>query len=157
LFIDHPACDTFWRDYVARLPDDHPHHSAKPDAFGFGDEPALAGELAELVLAGRKRATTSLPAEFTSLEAPLPRVGDLSIVVHGDGRPAALIELTHVETVPFDEVDEAYAAVEGEGDGSLAYWRRAHEEYFADVCRRLGGSFDGRTPVICQAFQLIWR
>lgn len=58
--------------------------------------------------------------------------------------------------MPFDEVDEPYAAVEGEGDGSLAYWRAAHEQYFTDVCRRLGGSFDGRTPVICQSFRVLF-
>ncbi len=65
------------------------------------------------------------------------------------------MELTKVDVVPFDEVDEAYAAVEGEGDGSLAYWREAHEQYFNDVCRRFGGQFDGRTPVICQTFRVI--
>jgi uncharacterized protein YhfF len=156
VFIDHPACEAFWREYLARLPADHPHHSATPDAFGFGDEPILASELAELMLAGRKRATTGLSTEFAALGAPLPRAGDLSIVVHGDGRPAALIELTKVDSVPFDEVDEAYAAVEGEGDGSLAYWRDAHERYFNEVCRRLGGRFDGRTPVICQTFRVVW-
>lgn len=119
MFIDHSECDAFWRRYLAELPDEHPHHSATPDAFGFCDERDLAAELAELVLAGRKRATTSLPSEYVALGERLPRVGDLSIVVHGDGRPAALIEFTKVDSVPFGEVDAAYAAVEGEGDGSL--------------------------------------
>ncbi|PYM31010.1 MAG: ASCH domain-containing protein, partial [Candidatus Rokuibacteriota bacterium] len=33
-------------------------------AFAFGDSPALAKELAALVLAGHKRATASLPVQF---------------------------------------------------------------------------------------------
>jgi uncharacterized protein YhfF len=156
VFIDLSACDAFWRAYLAELPADHSHHSAKPDSFGFGGAPALADELAALVLGGRKRATTSLPVEYTSLGAPLPRAGDLSIIVRGDGRPVAIIERTHVESRPFDDVDERYASVEGEGDGSLAYWRQAHLEYFADVCGRLGGNFDGATPVLCETFRVVW-
>jgi uncharacterized protein YhfF len=30
----------------------------------------------------------------------------------------------------FDQVDEAFAYGEGEGDRSLAYWREAHQRYF---------------------------
>ena len=75
MFIDQHACDVFWRVYLAQLAPEHPHHSAKPDSFGFGSEPALAAELAALVLAGSKRATTSLPVEFTSLGELLPRAG----------------------------------------------------------------------------------
>jgi uncharacterized protein YhfF len=156
VFIDLEACDCFFRAYLAQLPRAHPHHACNPDAFGFGGEPELAEELAALVTAGRKRATTSLPVEFTSLGEPLPRAGDLSIIVRGDGRPVAIIERTHVQWRAFDEVDEGYAAVEGEGDASLASWREAHAQYFTEVCRRLGGSFDGSTPVLCQTFQVVW-
>lgn len=55
----------------------------------------------------------------------------------------------------FDDVDARYAAVEGEGDGSLTYWRDAHTEYFESVCARLDSAFDGRTPVICQCFAVV--
>lgn len=156
MHIDSAASEAFWRAYVEQLPVDHHHRVAKPDAFGFGGEPRLADELARLVLAGSKRATTSLAIEFTALNEPLPRVGDVSIIVQGDGVPVAVIERTHVTTVPFDEVDADYAAVEGEGDRSLAYWREAHADYFRGVCTRLGGTFDDRTPVLCQVFRVIW-
>lgn len=74
----------------------------------------------------------------------------------GEGQPVALIERTHVEHKAFDEVDAAYAAVEGEGDGSLASWREGHRAYFTATCLRLGGDFDGHTRVICQIFRVIW-
>jgi uncharacterized protein YhfF len=128
MFVDVSSCDAFWLEYLAQLPAEHPHRSAKPDAFGFGDEPALAEELAALVLAGRKRATTSLSLEFAVLGERLPVAGDLSVVVHGNGLPAALIERTRVDHVPFEAVDETYAATEGEGDGSFPYWRDVHRE-----------------------------
>ena len=50
-----------------------------------------------------------------------------------------------------------FAEREGEGDGSLASWRANHERYFERVCARLGGTFDDRTPVLCQRFEVIWR
>src|SRR5262245_18750428 len=109
MLIDRSACDRFWRAYLAQLPDDHAHRHRTPDVFGFGDEPELAEELAALVCAGKKRATTSLPIEYTSLGEALPVIGDLSIVVVGDVRPASIIERTHFEHVPFDDVGEAYA------------------------------------------------
>jgi uncharacterized protein YhfF len=155
--VDRKACEAVWDAYLSALPAEHPHRQAKPDAFGFGGEPGLADELAALVVTEKKRATTSLVVEFTSLDEPLPKVGDVSIIVRGDGLPVAIIERTHVTTVPFESVDEEFAAIEGEGDGSLAFWRKAHAEYFTSVCARLGGHFGGGTPVICQVFRVVWK
>lgn len=146
----------FWNEFIASLAMDDPRRGVTPDAFSFGGEGALADELAALVLAGRKKATTSLPIEYTALDEPLPRAGDLSIVLSGTDVPVAVIERTSVELVGFDEVTAEYAAHEGEGDGSLGYWRRAHVEYFTGVCARLGGSFDAATPVLCQRFRVVW-
>jgi uncharacterized protein YhfF len=154
--IDANACQVFWMGYLSQLPQDHAHRALKPDAFAFGGEGALANELAELVLCGKKCATTSLAIEFTSLSEPLPTIGSLSIILRGDLTPVAIIERSAVTIVPFESVAVEYAAIEGEGDGSLAHWREAHTEYFTDVCARLGGRFDARTPVICQEFQLRW-
>jgi uncharacterized protein YhfF len=159
LHIDQSACESFWQAYRASLPAEHAHVrlQERPVAFGFCEHvPELVEELAQLVVAGRKRATTSLAIEFTSLGEALPRPGDLGIVVGREGAPRALIQLTHVDAVAFDDVDAEYAAVEGEGDATLETWRRDHLWYFSDVCQRLGGSFDGRTPVLCQIFRMVW-
>jgi uncharacterized protein YhfF len=149
-------CNAYWAKFVESLPANDPRREARPDAFGFGGEGELADELAALTLAGTKRATTSLPAEFTSLNEPLPKVGDLSIILDGRGNPVGIIERTSVDLVPFHSVDEEFAAYEGEGDGSLRYWREAHTWYFNGVCSRLGAPFDKSTPVLCQRFRLVW-
>jgi len=151
------AAEIFWRRYLDSLPAAHPHRDARPDVFSFGDSASLADELAALVLAGRKRATASLPVEFTSLGQPMPDVGDLAIVTRADGTPLAVIELTEVRQVPFRAVDAAFAADEGEGDGTLAWWRTAHRAYFGRVSSRHGAKFDDAMPVICQRFKVVWR
>lgn len=150
------AVDRFWRGYLASLPPGHPHHQARPDAFAFGGAGPLGDELAALVLQGRKRATTSLASEFTSLGEPLPQTGSVSVILDGQDWPVAIIERVRVAFVAFDAVDETYAAIEGEDDGSLERWRANHLDYFGQVCERLGGRFDGRSEVICQEFRVIW-
>jgi uncharacterized protein YhfF len=151
------AVAVFWKQYLDTLSADHPHRQRTASVFSFGDSPALADALAELVILGRKRATTSLPVEFTSEGERLPAAGDLSIVTRADNSPVAVIELVDVRLIAFQEVDAAFAAVEGEGDGSLNWWRAAHRRYFSRVCRRLGGEFDDTTPVLCQVFHVVWR
>jgi uncharacterized protein YhfF len=147
---------SFWQRYLDRLCAADPHRSTKPDVFAFGDTPALADELGSLVKAGRKRATASLPVEFTSLGQPLPITGDVAVVTRADGTPIAIIELTEVRQLPFSAVDAAFAADEGEGDGTLAYWRAAHRQYFGRVATKLGAAFDENTAVICQRFRVVW-
>lgn len=149
-------CESFWREFVGSLAADDPRRQARPDAFCFGDDGELADALARLVLAGTKRATASLPIEYTALDEPLPRTGDLSIILDGTGRPVGIVERTSVELVSFGAVSEAFAAREGEGDGSLRFWREAHTSYFGRVCTRLGGTLDDATPILCQCFELVW-
>lgn len=149
-------CESMWRAFVNSLAADDPRRQARPDAFCFGDGAELADELAGLVLAGKKRATASLPIEYTALGEPLPKAGDLSLILDGKGQPVAIIARTSVDLVSFGAVDAEFAAREGEGDGSLRFWRSAHTAYFGRVCARLGGTLDAATPVLCQRFACVW-
>jgi len=158
--LDAPLSDaaaSLWRAYAAHLPADHPHRAARVTAFSFGDSAALADELAALVVAGTKRATASLPIQLESEGVAPPAAGDVSIVMRGDGTPVGIIETTDVRLVPFGEVDAGFAATEGEGDGSLAYWREAHTDFFGRVVARLGGRLDDASVVLCERFRLLCR
>ena len=111
------AAAAFWRSYLRQLPPGHPHLAGEVySVFAFDDTPAVSDTLAALVLAGRKKATASLPIQSEAEGTRLPEAGDLSIVTLGDGTPVALIETTDVRLVPFGAVDAAFAADEGEGD-----------------------------------------
>jgi len=154
--IDKAKCKAYWSEFISSLPSGDPRTKAKPDAFGFGGEGEIADELAALVLAGKKQATASLPVEYTSLGEPLPKAGDLSIILDGQGTPVAVIERTSVKLVPFAAVTAEFAAIEGEGDGSLKYWQEAHTWYFGQVCKSLGGKLEASTPVLCQCFKVVW-
>jgi uncharacterized protein YhfF len=126
------------------------------EAFFFGDSTAMADELAALVLQGVKRATAGSVWSFEASGKRLPAPGDLSIVTDGAGRPLCVIETLAVEVVPFDQVDAAFAAVEGEGDGSLAYWQAAHRAYFTRECAAAGRAFSEDMAVACERFRVVY-
>jgi uncharacterized protein YhfF len=120
-----------------------------PPAWSFGGTPELADELLALVLAGTKTAAASALWEFETDDEPLPEVGTLAIVLDSAGHPHALLRTSDVRIVPFDEVDDEHAFLEGEGDRSLAYWRHAHADY-------LTPGHDGSMPVVLERFELLY-
>lgn len=128
------------------------HQIESHDAFAFGDSAALADELAALVVAGRKRATAGLLAEYEANGTPLPVAGSWSVVLDGAGQPVAVIRIVQVTVVPFAEVDAAFAWDEGEGDLSLASWREAHRTFFS----RLGRPLTPESPVVCERFEIVY-
>jgi uncharacterized protein YhfF len=126
------------------------------EAFAFGDSPELAAELAALVLAGRKRATAGLLWSYEAEGRPPPAPGDVSLVTSWDGAPLCVIEITAVDRWPFDAVPAEFAAAEGEGDATLASWRRGHATYFARECARLGRAPAPDMVVVGERFALVY-
>ncbi len=61
----------------------------------------------------------------------MPKVGDLFLVTDWQGAAKAIIEITKMEQVRFTDVTEAFAQAEGEGDKSLAFWRKVHQDYYS--------------------------
>ena len=121
----------------------------------YGDSPELSEKLLALIVAGRKRAGTSLLWAAEADGDPLPCVGDIEIVVDHRNEPALLTRTVRTFVVPFDEVSAEYAAIEGEGDGSLDYWREGHWAFFTRECGRIGRAPDPRMPVVCCVFELL--
>jgi uncharacterized protein YhfF len=102
--------------------------------FAFGDGPALADELAALVVAGRKTATCMSPDDPNR-----PQVGERWIVLDGRAEPVCVIE-----------VDERFAFDEGEGDRTLETWRRNHRIYFGRL-----GTFAEDMRLVCERFRVV--
>jgi len=128
--------------------------NATPRIGWFGDGPELAQELGNLVRQGVKAATAGLVWAWEA-EGEFPRVGDIEIIIDWRGEPLAVIELTEVRVLPFEQVDAAFAHDEGEGDRSLAAWRKGHWRYFSRECARLGREPTPTMPVVCQRFRLL--
>lgn len=122
---------------------------------GYGDSPELSNELIELIRSGPKRAGTSLLWAMELDGDPMPEVGDIEIVVDHLDEPVLLTRITRVDLLPFNSVTAEYAAIEGEGDGSLEYWRQGHWSFFSRQCSRIGRKPTQDMPVVCSVFELL--
>ena len=87
----------------------------------------------------------------------LPQAGSIDIVLDSTGRPRALLKTTDVEVVPFDEVDEEHARLEGEGDLSLEHWREVHERFFTTTGPGEAEEFTSDLPVVLERFEVLYQ
>lgn len=121
------SVEAFWTEFAEATGVEAPYEAW---AFGGDDMPDLATELALLVRDGPKRATASLVSSYDKDGELFPTVGVYSVILDGDGSPVCIIQTTSVEVSHFGDVDEQFAWDEGEGDRTLADWRRSHIWFF---------------------------
>jgi uncharacterized protein YhfF len=121
----------------------------------FGDSHALSEKLLSLIRGGRKRGGAGLLWAYEWDAEPVPSIGEIEIVVNHLAAPCIVTRITEVEVVPFNQVSPRFAAREGEGDGSLEYWRKAHWACFSRECRRIGRVPSDTMPVVCCSFEVL--
>ena len=155
---DQDTINEFWKAFLSSQPEFSPWKNASiPPAWQFGLGDSMAQELADLVVAGEKRATASLFWEYERGDEMLPKPGDLSIILDGKNTPVCLIETTAVQIVPFNQVNERFAAEEGEGDKTLHYWKKVHWRFFKNItCPEIGRKVSQIMPVVCEEFRKIY-
>jgi uncharacterized protein YhfF len=115
-------------------------------------ETDLRRRLVDAVLRGEKTATSSLRAYYAPhTDEPLPRDGEHRELRGVKDEPVAVVEITEVRVIPIVDVDLTFVRDEGEGFESIADWRAAHEEFWAD--REIWD----KTPVVAQRFTVVER
>ena len=124
--------DEFWRGYRKAAGLQHDDY----DAVAFGDGPKMATELAELVVAGTKRATAGLVHQFGPDGEAALVVGGYVVLLDGANRPRAIWRTTEVRTGPLNSVDERFAWDEGEGERTREWWLAAPSPVLRAESRR---------------------
>ena len=142
----------FWLDYQRACNVQVPGFAA----VALGHSRELADELAELIVAGIKRAHATLERDFTADNDALPQPGDHLVVLDGRGRPRAIVRNTHVERRHFDEIDDAFTFEAGEGDLTLRFWLTAHRQDFAERAEREGFQVGERAVLVLEYFERVW-
>ncbi|HHQ4477738.1 MULTISPECIES: ASCH domain-containing protein [Aeromonas] len=149
----NPACSALAESYLLSLPVAARARHVSADYFCA--DAHNANLCASLVVAGRKRATCSLAYWYLEKGERMPEQGDLLVVTDWSGLPKALVEIVSVTLCPFDEVDAAFAAEEGEGDGSQAWWREAHKAFFEREMKAEGREFDEHATLVLERFRVV--
>ncbi|CAM3816408.1 ASCH domain-containing protein [Alkalicoccus chagannorensis] len=140
--------EAFWQRFCRERGKDPGYR----EAFMFGVE---ADWLADLVVTGKKTATCSGLAFYEMENEALPQAGEYDIVLDSREAPAAVIQVTSVDIVPMNEVSEAFALAEGEGD--YDEWWRAHEAFFREELPAIGRSFSPDMRLVCERFTCVYQ
>ena len=127
------------------------------EAWSFGGEPGVSDKLAKLVRNNQKTATSSIYKAYEMQNSPLPQVNSLNIILDSYDKAVCLIQITEVYTCPFIEVSKEHAFKEGEGDRSLSYWRKTHENFFSQELKSYEIDFDERILIVCEEFKVIFK
>lgn len=141
----------FWDKFYHQYPKVGTHFQT----WSFGDHPAQADELLNLVLTGQKRATSSLYELYRWTNIALPQVGTYSVILDGNQIPRCIIQTTKVDVMPYRQVTAEQARLEGEGDLSLEYWREQHWQFFTHEAKAAHHHFTADDLVVCERFKLI--
>ena len=138
----------FWNDFCIV---NHKEGIEYKDAFQFG---ASADWLADLVVEGKKTATTSGFVFYELEKEAIPQAGEYYIVLNGQEEPVAVIQIQSVEVVPMNEVTEEFALAEGEGD--YRFWWDAHEKFFTELLKEYDKEFSPNMLVVCERFKKVY-
>lgn len=143
------TCAELWSAYRSV----HPDAGEEYETWAYGGDP---DRLAELTRTGVKTATSSAGPLYGLEGEPLPQAGEYSVILDSQDEAVCVIRTTRVYTVPFDQVSAGHARREGEGDRSLEYWRRVHEDFFRRELAEAGLEFSLDMPVVCEEFEVVY-
>ena len=149
----HPSVKAIGKEYFNSL--------ALPvktlDSWHFCDNEQDANECAQLVLDGIKQATSPSLWWHQANNEALGQVGDLNIVTNWAGEAQCIIETTKVSIVPFNEITEQYALLEGEGNKSLKYWQQVHWQYYQRELEHTEFTPSEDMPIVCEEFKVVFK
>ena len=147
---------SYLQQYLSTLPDEVASKYTSFSADYFCADEYNANLCADLILRGEKRASCSLERWYSEQGEKMPKVGHLLVVTNWDGDPICIIEITSVSMCKYNEVTAEFAALEGEGDKTLAWWRKAHWDFFSKECESLNSSPSEDMLLVLEQFKTVY-
>ena len=121
-------------------------------AWQFGSDP---DGLSQLVIEGKKTATTSCYMLYELENEPIPAVGQYSIILSSKDTPTAIIKTVAVQVIPMNDVPVEHVIAEGEADLSFGYWWNGHKEIFTKELAEFDMVFSDDMLIVCERFELV--
>ncbi|MDG2480518.1 MAG: ASCH domain-containing protein [Alphaproteobacteria bacterium] len=158
LRFDTPATREFWQQacHSAGVEPATTHHAGTFAEPRTPERAPFLDQLSMMAADGQKCGTAHMKLQFDHETIPMRRPGDCWIVTTVAGDPLCVVRITGVTITPFEDVGDAFAASEGEGDLSVVHWRGAHINYFRDQCEKWGHTWHDAMPIVCESFELIY-
>ncbi len=146
--------DSFWRNAQRARPDLRLSDDYQVRWIGLDDE--TTRQILQLIAAGDKNGTFTLPWIVERTDQPQPTAGDCIILIAFDGTPAQLVRLTHIEQVPFGEITAEHTAIDGGPVRALEVWKPLHTQYWNALLKPFALSVSEDMPVLIEKFELLY-
>lgn len=152
--MKNASARNMWGDYLdAHLED---AFAEAPKTIHFYDSEKDADECVELVKKSIKKTTSSSLLGLQYRKEKLPKIGDFMVITNWAGKAQCIVRTTSVRLKPYFSIDSAYAKLEGEGDKSLNYWKKAHWDYYTRELEPFGRVPRESMIVVCQEFEKVF-
>lgn len=145
--------EEFWNEFLAVNNKSFDTNFLEAFHFEFTEE--LTNKLLQLVLDGKKKATSSSLLAYEVDNSRIPQVGDYSIVTDWNGNPRCVIETIAVKVLPFKDITYDLCKLEGEDD-NLKSWQDGHQRFFIQDGIELGYPFSKEMPVVFEEFKVVY-
>ncbi|GEM81561.1 ASCH domain-containing protein [Vibrio superstes] len=142
--------------YLESLPNEIANKYTSFSADYFCADEYNADLCTQLILSGEKRASCSMEYWYSHEGEVMPEVGHLQVVTNWQGEPICIIEISSVGICKYCDVTAEFAALEGEGDKSLAWWREAHWKFFSLECQELGIEPTQEMRLVLEHFKVVY-
>ncbi|GLB47527.1 RNA-binding protein [Philodulcilactobacillus myokoensis] len=130
-----------------------PSNTKLTSTYAFGVD---ADYLAQLVLNGIKTATTSA-YDLYEKDEHLPIQGEYDVVTDDHGNPVCVTYTEKVNICTYNQVPAKHAYLEGEGDRTMKYWRKVHNDFFTNEYHRMGKTFNPEiSKMVLENFYVVY-
>ncbi len=146
----------YLEQYLNQLPEEIAAKYSSFSADYFCADEYNANVCADLILRGEKQASCSLDIWYSEQGEVMPQVGHLQVVTNWNGEPICIIEITSVTQCRFNQVSAEFAALEGEGDKSLTWWKKAHWDFFSKECEQLNITPSDEMLLVLEQFKTVY-
>ncbi len=148
------SIDKFWERFQIAKPEFK--NKQYIEAFYFDLTKESATHLLQLVLEGKKTATSSSLLVYKIENEKIPMPKDLSIVTDFDGKPFCVIETKSITILPFNKMTFDICKREGE-DLCLETWVEKHTHFFTEDGKMTGYKFTKDMLIVFEDFEVIYK
>jgi uncharacterized protein YhfF len=148
------ALDAFWANARRAKP-----AAGLPDSYQvrwIGLDAPSTREILDLIRAGDKTGTFTLPWIVERTNQPAPHIGDCIILIDFDGTPALLVRFVRIHLVKFGNVSAADTAVDGSPVRDPSVWKPLHTVYWNALLEPFGLRVTEDMPLWVEKFELVW-
>jgi len=153
--MDNASARNLWGDFL----DAHLEFANEPapKVIHLYDNQKDADMAADLVCREIKRARTLSLKGMQLRHEKLPKIGDFYVLTDWQATAQCIIRSSSVKLLPYFAIREDHARLEGEGDKSLAHWKKIHWDFLQRELSALNAQPSQSMIMVFETFEMYFK